>query len=101
MRWWMAMFIGFVAIFGIEEPIDAPQSKRYFTELANELLDKTRAADFNQAMMDFGATHCTPVKPLCTNCLLKSECVAFKEGKVDILPIKSKKIEKKNDFLII
>lgn len=84
--------------FGIEEPIDSPQVKRYFTELANELLDKTRAADFNQAMMDFGATHCTPANPMCKNCLLKAECVALKEDKTGILPIKSKKIEKKERF---
>ncbi len=84
--------------FGIEDAIDTPQSKRYFTDLANELLDRTRAADFNQAMMDFGATHCTPAKPLCVQCLLKNHCVAFKERKVEILPVKSKKIEKKERF---
>lgn len=90
--------------FGIEEPIDTPQSKRLFTDLANELLDKDRAADFNQAMMDFGATHCTPSNPLCRNCLLQSECKAFQEDKVSVLPFKSKKIDKKEryfNYLII
>lgn len=84
--------------FGIDQPIDTSQSKRLFTDLANAVLDKNRAADFNQAIMDFGATHCTPAKPNCKNCLMKTECVAFQDKRVHELPIKSKKIEKKERF---
>lgn len=90
--------------FGIDLPIDAPQAKRFFTDLANDLLDDNRAADFNQAMMDFGATHCTPAKPNCKNCLMNSQCVAFQQNRVHELPIKSKKTEKKTryfNYLII
>lgn len=91
-------------VFGIEEPIDTPQAKRLFTELANDLLDKNRAADFNQAIMDFGATQCTPSNPDCKNCTLKDICTAFLEQKTAVFPIKSKKIEKKTryfNYLII
>ena len=84
--------------FGVEDAIDLPSSKRFFTELANELLGKNDPADFNQAIMDFGATHCTPANPNCKNCSLATKCVAFLENKVNILPIKIKKIEKKERF---
>jgi A/G-specific adenine glycosylase len=84
--------------FGIETPIDSTQAKKIFTELANELLDRNRPADFNQAMMDFGATHCTPSNPNCKNCLLSTQCFAFKHKKTEELPIKSKKLIKRDRF---
>ena len=84
--------------FGIETPIDSTSGKKIFSALANDLLPNDKAADFNQAIMDFGATHCTPKKPNCTNCLLKNSCVGFNMQKNDILPIKSKKIKKRERF---
>ena len=85
-------------VFGIEEPIDTPTARRLFTELANKLLDTNRASDFNQAMMDFGATQCTPANPDCNICPLKDICTAFLEQKTAVLPIKGKKIEKKTRY---
>jgi A/G-specific adenine glycosylase len=84
--------------FGIETPIDTTEAKHIFTELANAVLDKSRPADFNQAMMDFGATHCTPAKPKCGQCPLSTECVALQNNRVAILPIKSKKMVRKTRF---
>ncbi len=81
-------------IFGIATPIDTPQAKTEFTALANDLLDPERAADFNQAMMDFGATHCLPARPLCSVCPFRDDCVALQTGKVSELPMKSKKLLK-------
>ena len=56
--------------FGIETPIDTTEGKKKFTKLAYELLDKKRPADYNQAIMDLGATQCTPKNPNCKNCPL-------------------------------
>ena len=84
--------------FGIETPIDTTEAKHIFTELANTVLDKNRPADFNQALMDFGATHCTPAKPKCAQCPLSTECSALKDNKVDILPIKSKKMVRRTRY---
>jgi A/G-specific adenine glycosylase len=84
--------------FGIETPVDSTPAKKEFTGLANSLLDKNRPADFNQAMMDFGATQCTPNNPQCHICPLQSECRAFKKDRVFVLPIKSKKLIKKERF---
>ncbi len=84
--------------FGIETPIDTTEAKHLFTELANTVLDPKRPADFNQAIMDFGATHCTPANPKCGQCPLQNECSALKEDKVAILPIKSKKMVRRTRF---
>ncbi len=80
--------------FGEETPIDTTQGKKLFAALADELLDKKNPATYNQAIMDFGATHCMPKKPLCASCLMKNNCVAFAENTVHLLPIKSKKMKK-------
>ncbi|MGN6439843.1 MAG: A/G-specific adenine glycosylase [Agriterribacter sp.] len=82
--------------FGIDTPIDSTKGKALFAERANELLDKKNPGTYNQAIMDFGATICKPQAPLCSNCVLNKECVAFNENKVELLPVKEKKIVKKN-----
>lgn len=84
--------------FGINKPIDSTEGKKYFTELAQSLLDKPSSALYNQAIMDFGAVICKPKIPLCSSCILKKTCVAFKKNTVQKLPIKEKKLEKKKRF---
>ncbi len=84
--------------FGIDKPIDSTEGKNYFNELAQSLLDKAFPALYNQAIMDFGATICKPKLPLCSSCVLKKDCVALKKNQVEHLPIKAKKLVKKNRF---
>ncbi len=86
--------------FGIATPTDTPQAKREFTALANQLLDSARPGAFNQAIMDFGATWCKPRQPRCAACPLASRCVALATGQVADLPIKSKKMERKERFFL-
>ena len=81
--------------FGIATPIDSTDGKQLFTLLANILLDKKLPGIYNQALMDFGAVICKPQIPLCTACVLKTKCIAFKKEKVNQLPVKEKKIIKK------
>jgi A/G-specific adenine glycosylase len=76
--------------FGIETPFDTTGGKKEFSSLAQELLDSDSPA-YNQAIMDFGATVCTPQNPLCDQCPLQKNCIAFNRQLVDILPVKSKK----------
>ena len=84
--------------FGIETPIDSTEGKKEFAALANVLLEKKKAAIYNQAIMDFGATQCTPKLTDCKKCFLKKNCQAFQKGKVADLPVKSKKIKKKTRY---
>lgn len=84
--------------FGISTPTDTPAAKKEFTKLANEVLDPERPGAFNQAIMDFGATVCTPQQPKCSTCPLQPECIAFRERKVNEWPVKSKSLVKKERF---
>ncbi len=56
-------------IFGISTPIDSTQGKKEFNSLANELISENHPGEHNQAIMEFGALHCTPKKPGCNNCM--------------------------------
>lgn len=90
--------------FGILEAIDTTIGKKQFQELAQTLLAKQEAANYNQAIMDFGATVCMPKNPICEQCPLQKKCTAFKDNSIALLPFKSKKIKKTNrffNFLII
>ena len=77
-------------IFGLHSDIAAPASRKEFQALADLHLPPAHAADFNQAIMEFGALQCTPAKPDCLFCPLQSECWAFQHGQVALLPVKSK-----------
>ena len=74
--------------FGIATPVGTTEAKKEFTALANRLLPADAPAAFNQGMMDFGATCCTPANPACLTCPLQPSCVAFRDGRIDLLPVK-------------
>lgn len=78
-------------VFGIETPIDSTAGKKEFTALAGKLLDRRRPGDYNQAIMDFGATVCTPQNPQCLLCPLARDCSARRTARVDALPVKAHK----------
>lgn len=78
-------------VFGIHTPIDSPDGKKQFAKLAQQLLDKKHPGDYNQAIMDFGATCCTPQTPQCLRCPMKNFCVAFAKGQQEKLPVKTQK----------
>ena len=94
--------------FGISTPINTTEGKHEFTALAQSLLPispnnqttNTQIADYNQAIMDFGALQCTPSSPHCQLCPLVESCVAFREGRVGELPVKLRKLSIKTRHLI-
>ncbi len=86
--------------FGIETPVDTPAAKKEFAALARQLLAPERPGDFNQAMMDFGATRCTPQQPRCAACPMQTACTAFQSGRVNALPVKSKARARKERFFV-
>ena len=85
--------------FDIETPINSTEGKKTFKALAQELLPPSEASAFNQAMMDFGAVQCVPQSPRCVNCPLMESCAAFREGRVEALPVKLKKLQVKTRHL--
>ena len=76
--------------FGIPTPVGSTAAKKEFTALAQSLIPADRPGDFNQAMMDFGATCCTPASPACLLCPLAGSCAALATGQVDSLPVREK-----------
>ncbi len=85
-------------VFGIDTPIDTNAGKKQFYQLASELIEKQAPSKYNQAIMDFGATHCTPAKPSCAACPMSEHCIALANSTVHLLPVKSKKIKKKDRY---
>lgn len=79
-------------VYGIETPIDSTDGKKKFEKLAQNLLDQSLPAKYNQAIMDFGATVCKPQSPVCHECPFSPHCIALNKGKIEQLPIKSKKL---------
>ena len=80
-------------VFSISTPINTTQGRRIFDQLANELLPPAHAADYNQAIMDFGAIWCTPQSPRCADCPLSDSCMALAQGTVSQLPVKERKLK--------
>jgi A/G-specific adenine glycosylase len=66
-------------------------TRQRFTDEAERLLDRDRPGDFNQAMMELGATVCLPRVPLCGQCPVARSCAARAEGRERMLPVKLKK----------
>jgi len=85
-------------IFNIDTAIDTTAGKKEFKTLAQLLLDKNKAALYNQAIMEFGALQCVPNNPDCENCIFNNSCCAFAENKVQNLPVKGKKTKVRERF---
>ena len=113
--------------YGIDTPINTTEGKHLFAALAQSLLNDIAAhgdcpprkgdcppvlpklsslnsqlppsADYNQALMDFGAIQCTPQSPGCPSCPLQETCVAFREGRIAELPVKQRTLKVKERHL--
>ncbi len=83
-------------LFAVREPL--PLSKPALRSLAATLTPMTRTGDFAQAMMDLGATVCTPKSPSCLMCPLNSDCTARKLGIEARLPARTPKGERPARF---
>ena len=75
---------------GITDPVDSPGGYEQVRASAANYMRGAPPADFNQAIMNFGALVCKP-KPLCEICPLAKQCYALQQGVTDLLPVKSKK----------
>ena len=95
--------------FGIDTPINTTEGKNLFAALAQSLLPQDTSltsihspltSEYNQAIMDFGAMQCTPQSPHCDICPLMESCIAFREGRVSLLPVKLKTLKVTERHLI-
>ena len=70
-----------------------PAAKPAIRRLAESLTPQERAGDFAQALMDLGATICTPQRPSCLLCPLSGACAAHRRGSAETFPRKAPKPE--------
>ncbi len=85
-------------VFGIDTPVNSTEGRKIFKVLAEKLLDRENPSEYNQGLMEFGALHCTPQRPLCGSCPFSENCIAFNQNRVNELPVKlkKKKIQKRH-----
>lgn len=79
-------------LFAIETPL--PDAKPEIAERAASLVPRKRAGDYAQALMDLGATVCTPRNPRCMLCPVAADCRALGRGSAERLPARIPKREK-------
>ncbi len=85
-------------LFDIDEAVNQPTGHRAVEAAMQALLPAGQAGTFNQAVMEFGALHCTPKQPACSDCLLTMHCQALKHDTVSIRPVKAAKTKVKPVF---
>lgn len=80
-------------LLGIRTPIDSGAGRKCFAGWAQRLISPDRPDDYNQAIMDFGATWCTPRQPRCDSltetCPFREQCAAARLGTPEAFPVKS------------
>lgn len=76
-------------LFAVKQPL--PAARPVLHALADRITPAQAAGDFAQAMMDLGATICTPRSPSCGRCPLADPCAARREGDPQIYPLKAAK----------
>lgn len=76
----------FCRVFGLDAPAESRALQKELWALASELVPESGAGDWNQALMELGATLCTPKEPDCGGCPFAGFCVADVEGLVAELP---------------
>ena len=79
-------------LFAVRQPL--PAAKRELKRLAETLTPEDRPGDFAQALMDLGATICTPRKPSCLVCPVQMDCAANAKGIAATLPLRLEKAER-------
>jgi A/G-specific adenine glycosylase len=78
-------------LFSIEDSLDQPKTEKRIVDLATDMISSVDPAGFNHAVMDLGATVCTPRNPSCSICPVQGACLAFEQGNQKALPVKRKK----------
>ncbi|WP_343031601.1 A/G-specific adenine glycosylase [Metabacillus lacus] len=78
-------------VLGIYDDIAKPSTRKIFEEAVYKLISPDKPSEFNQGLMELGATVCTPTSPACLICPVNEHCTAYEEGLQKELPVKSKK----------
>ncbi len=80
-------------LYDIDTPININEGQRLFAQLADDLLNREQPGLHNQALMEFGALHCTPKSPNCLLCPMQAQCLALEHQTVMQRPVKLQKVK--------
>ena len=83
---------------GIDDDVAMSSTLSQIRNCSSEFIDTKQPSDYNQAVMEFGATMCTPKSPSCESCPLASNCLAFQAKVVSKIPFNSKKVAVKHRY---
>ncbi len=81
----------YARLFDIDAVLGTSQAEKIFWAIADENLPKGKAGDYNQALMDLGATICTPRSPKCEECPVIEFCKSYKLGNQAMRPVRKRK----------
>jgi A/G-specific adenine glycosylase len=81
----------YARLFDVTEPVDSPAGEKILWELAEKHVPQGQAGDYNQALMDLGATICVPKNPRCLICPVMKLCRARRNGMQDQRPVRTPK----------
>ena len=87
--------------FGIQDDVRKSGTVKEVQSLVNQLISHEKPAEFNQGMMELGATVCSPYNPNCLNCPVQAGCIATKIAKTDSIPYKSKAKKKPHKVIAV
>lgn len=83
-------------LFADDTDVSSNIAFKHFSEMALRMMPDHSAGDFNQAVMDLGSEICKPKNPICAECPLQSDCIAFATGRIHDFPVKTKKVKVEN-----
>ena len=85
-------------LFGIHKDVYSAATQNMIKDIVQGIMPSKQPDLLNQSLMEFGALQCVPVSPRCTQCPLQTACDALKSGTVGELPVRNKKIKKKDRY---
>ncbi|MCP4143105.1 MAG: A/G-specific adenine glycosylase [Chloroflexi bacterium] len=81
----------YARVFNVEEPLGTKDAENILWALAEDILPKGEAGDYNQALMDLGSAICTPRSPSCEKCPIKQDCEAYQLDIQEMRPVRKTK----------
>jgi A/G-specific adenine glycosylase len=73
-------------LYRLSDNPKSPAAQKHLWHLAETLVPQSRPGDFNQSLMELGATVCTPKNPNCLQCPVQKHCLAYAHNEQDVLP---------------
>lgn len=80
-------------IFADDFDISSSKAFQYFSDLALLIMPNDKSGEFNQAIMDIGSEICKPKNPICNECPVNDDCLAYETGRISEFPVKTKKVK--------